>query len=121
MIEIDGKKTLKSIVDELLKTLKNAYAEQASDEDAYQTVTPKLNFVTSGDAIISVDPYWGKLTNKKEGEESSLLLKDGTSIDGITADSSIAMGVDGIDFRHTVIRRKKRAFQPLQRLTIPGY
>ncbi len=66
---------------------------------------PTLRFVpTSGHALISINPYWGKLSHSKAGEKGSLLLKDQTLISGVTADSSITLDVDGIDFRHTVMK-----------------
>ncbi len=95
-----GDQTLKALVDEELKSLKK-------DAD-YKTVTPALSFKSKGEALISVDPYWGRLSNTKEGEASTLVLKDDTSISGVTADSSITMRVDGIDFRHTVIKAEEK-------------
>lgn len=110
-VEVDGKKSLKSIVDEHLKSLKEEFSKKAAADDnieGYSSVTPALAFVSRGDALISVDPYWGKLSNKKEGEESTLSLKDGTSITGKAANSSITIHVDGIDFRHTVQKAKEK-------------
>ena len=107
-VEVDGKKTLKNIVDEHLKVLKKKFVENASKEEAYRTVTPALTFVPKGEAFISVNPYWGQLKNKKEGEKSSLVLKDGTTIAGLAGDSSITMRVDGIDFRHTVTKAEEK-------------
>ncbi|NWK55481.1 heme-copper oxidase subunit III [Verrucomicrobiaceae bacterium N1E253] len=66
-------------------------------------VVPSLTFVPSaGSAPISVNPYWGKLSQAKAGESGQLKLKDETVISGTIAASPIIMGVDGIDFRHTV-------------------
>ncbi|MFK7911059.1 MAG: heme-copper oxidase subunit III [Akkermansiaceae bacterium] len=115
-VEVDGKKSLKSIVDEHLKTLKKEFAEKAEADDSidgYLKVTPSLTFVTAGEAVISVNPYWGKLTNKKEGENSSLVLKDGTVIAGVAANSSIRIHVDGIDFRHTVMKAEEKGIDPV--------
>ena len=64
-----------------------------------------LTFVPSADAAsISVNPYWGKLSHAKAGEKGQLKLKDETVISGTTAASPIILAVDGIDFRHTVMK-----------------
>lgn len=75
----------------------------------FKTETPSLTFVPSGGkAEITVNPYWGKLDNTKEGEKGTLHLKDETLIFGVAADSSIHMGIDGIDFRHTVMKADEK-------------
>ncbi|BDS07825.1 hypothetical protein NT6N_28650 [Oceaniferula spumae] len=81
--------------------------------EEYQTVTPSLTFVANGGPVdISVDPYWGRLSHPKEGDKGTLKLKDETLISGTTADSSIAINVDGIDFRHTVMKAIEKGIDP---------
>ena len=81
---------------------KKLTAEHKGD---FLPVVKTLTFVpTEGTAAISVNPYWGKLSHAKEGEKGSLLLKDQTMVTGTTAASPIHLGVDGIDFRHTVMK-----------------
>lgn len=90
-----------------LKELKEAKASK------YQTITPSLTFVAKdGPVDISVDPYWGKLSNPKAGDKGTLKLKDETLITGTTADSSISIHVDGIDFRHTVMKAIEKGIDP---------
>ena len=80
-------------------------------KDDYRSTTPNLTFVpSSGAATITVNPYWGKLSNPKEGDKGTLKLKDETLISGVTADSSIALAVDGIDFRHTVMKAEGKRY-----------
>jgi hypothetical protein len=67
-----------------------------------------LNFVSKEEALISVNPYWGRLSNKNRGEAGRLTLKDDTSIIGTIADSSITINVDGIDFRHTITKAEEK-------------
>lgn len=80
--------------------------------DIYGEV-PRLTFVPSaGPAKISVNPYWGKLSHAKAGEKGELKLKDDTVINGTTAASPIIMGIDGIDFRHTVMKAEEKGIAP---------
>jgi len=82
-------------------------------KDNYETITPALTFTAKAGAVkISVNPRWGKLSNPKEGEKGTLKLKDETLISGTTADSSITMHVDGIDFRHTVMKAIEKGIDP---------
>lgn len=77
----------------------------AKHKDDFLPAGKTLIFVPSeGTASISVNPYWGKLSSAKEGEKGTLLLKDQTMITGTTAASPIRLTVDGIDFRHTVMK-----------------
>lgn len=100
-------KDKKEYVAQQLKELKDA---KASD---YQTVTPNLTFVASnGPVDVSVDPYWGRLSHPKAGDKGTLKLKDETLITGTTADSSISIDVDGIDFRHTVMKAIEKGIDP---------
>lgn len=104
---VEGGKTLNQLVTAEIKKLK------AQRKDDYQSVTATLTFVPgSGSALISVNPYWGKLSNPKEGEQGTLQLKDETLVSGTTADSSIALAVDGIDFRHTVMKAEEKGIDP---------
>ena len=92
---------------------KRIKALKEEQEDQYQSVTPTLTFAAIDGAVeISVNPYWGQLSNPKEGEKGSLKLKDETLISGTTADSSITINVDGIDFRHTVMKAIERGIDP---------
>lgn len=100
-------KDKKDFVAKRLKELKEA------KKSSYQTVTPALTFTAKeGATKISVNPYWGKLSNPKKGEKGTLKLKDETLITGTTADSSIEIHVDGIDFRHTVMKAIERGIDP---------
>lgn len=109
-----GVKYYEKVGDSTLKDLANAKINELKEKAKYQTETPTLTFVPSADtALISVNPYWGKLTNPKEGEEGTLLLKDGTAITGNTADSSITLLVDGFDFRHTVMKAEEKGIDPV--------
>ena len=104
---VEGGKTLNEVVAAYLKKLK------IQRKDEYRNVIPSLSFVpSSGSALITSDPYWGKLSNPKEGEKGSLKLKDETLISGTTADSSITLAVDGIDFRHTVMKAEEKGIDP---------
>lgn len=104
---VEGSKTLSEVVSAHVKKLK----QQRKDD--YRSTTPNLTFVpSSGAATITVNPYWGKLSNPKEGDKGTLKLKDETLISGVTADSSIALAVDGIDFRHTVMKAEERGIDP---------
>ena len=96
--------------DFILKRTKELKEEQ---KDNYQNVSSTLTFVAKeGTVDISVNPRWGKLSNPKEGEKGTLKLKDETLISGTTADSSITMHVDGIDFRHTVMKAVEKGIDP---------
>ena len=104
---VEGTKTLNEVVSAYIKELKK---ERKGD---YSSTTPNLTFVpSSGSATITVNPYWGRLSNPKEGDKGTLKLKDETLISGVTADSSIALAVDGIDFRHTVMKAEERGIDP---------
>ena len=104
---VEGGKTLNDMSMAQIKKLK----EQRKDE--YKSVTPNLAFEpASGLAEISINPYWGRLSNPKEGEAGTLKLKDETLISGVTGDSSIAIAVDGIDFRHTVMKAEEKGIDP---------
>ena len=82
-------------------------------KDNYHSVTASLSFIAKeGKVDISVNPRWGKLSNAKEGEDGTLKLKDETLISGTTADSSIEIHVDGIDFRHTVMKAIEKGIDP---------
>lgn len=100
------------------KDVKKLLAEQITKfkddkKSEYLAVVPSLTFVpSSGKADISVNPYWGKLSHPKQGSKGTLSLKDQTVITGVTADSSITMNVDGIDFRHTVMKAKEKGIDP---------
>ncbi len=109
--ELDGKRYYdKDRKDFIAKRTKELKAEQ---EDNYQNITPALTFIAKEGAVdISVNPRWGKLSNPKEGEKGTLKLKDETLISGTTADSSITMRVDGIDFRHTVMKAVEKGIDP---------
>ncbi|MBK1853964.1 heme-copper oxidase subunit III [Verrucomicrobiaceae bacterium 5K15] len=100
-------KEKKAFVSEQMKKFKEAH------KDDYLRVTPKLTFVASNEPVeISVNPYWGKLSQPKAGEKGTLNLKDQTVIMGTTADSSITLHVDGIDFRHTVMKAEEKGIDP---------
>lgn len=100
---------VKEYVAEMTKELK-AKHEAKGD---FHTVIPALIFVpSSGHALISIDPSWGRLSHSKKGEKGNLKLKDQTIITGVTADSSIALNVDGIDFRHTVMKADTIGISP---------
>lgn len=72
-----------------------------------------LTFVpASGSALITVNPYWGKLSQPKAGEQGSLKLKDETVFNGTTDASPIYLGIDGIDFRHTVMKAEEKGIAP---------
>ena len=104
---VEGTKTLNEVVSAYIKELKK---ERKGD---YSSTTPNLTFVpSSGSATITVNPYWGRLSNPKEGDKGTPKLKDETLISGVTADSSIALAVDGIDFRHTVMKAEERGIDP---------
>ncbi|MGJ8677564.1 MAG: cytochrome c oxidase subunit 3 [Akkermansiaceae bacterium] len=80
----------------------------------YLNATPSLTFEpASSHANLSVSPAWGKLANPKEGEETTLKLKDGTLVYGTAGDSSISLAVDGIDFRHTVMKAEEKGIDPV--------
>ena len=101
----------KEMQDYTSKRLKELKEEQTQQKN-YRDTLPTLTFVAKGTSKISVDPYWGKLSNAKEGEKGTLKLKDRTVIVGTTADSSIKLHVDGIDFRHTVMKAKEKGIDP---------
>jgi len=104
---VEGSKTLNELVSAHLKKLKE------KRKDDYKSVTPNLTFEpASGSANITVNPYWGRLSNPKQGEKGTLKLKDETLISGTTGDSSIAIAVDGIDFRHTVMKAEEKGIDP---------
>jgi hypothetical protein len=104
---VEGNKTLNEVVSAYIKELKKGR------EGDYRSTTPNLTFVpSSGSAMITVNPYWGRLSNPKEGDKGTLKLKDETLISGVTSDSSIALAVDGIDFRHTVMKAEERGIDP---------
>ena len=99
----------KDFLSKRIKELKDEQAELGN----YKTITPSLLFDSNeGSSRISVNPRWGKLSNKKEGEEGDLTLKDKTVFIGTTADSSIELHVDGIDFRHTVMKAIEKGIDP---------
>ncbi|MBT8043741.1 MAG: cytochrome c oxidase subunit 3, partial [Verrucomicrobiae bacterium] len=76
---VEGGKTLKEATSAYLKTLKE------EQKDNYRVVTPSLTFVpSSGSALITVNPYWGRLSNPRQGAKGTLTLKDETLITGIT-------------------------------------
>jgi heme/copper-type cytochrome/quinol oxidase subunit 3 len=103
----EGDKTLNEVTSAYLKDLKAKRAD-------YLAATPALTFVpSSGSATITINPYWGKLSHPKEGAKGNLRLKDQTVIFGITADSSIILAVDGIDFRHTVMKADEKGIDPV--------
>lgn len=102
---LPGKRYYNAEVKDYVAKAKQKLTEEHEKNNDFLKVVPTLAFVPeSGQAEISVNPYWGKLSNAKKGEKGSLLLKDQTLITGVTADSPIHMGVDGIDFRHTVMK-----------------
>ncbi|MCP5537044.1 MAG: heme-copper oxidase subunit III [Akkermansiaceae bacterium] len=104
----EGGKTLNELTSAYLKGLKE------KRKDDYLVATANLSFVpSSGQALITVDPYWGKLSRPKAGEKGELKLKDQTVISGTTADSSIKLAVDGIDFRHTVMKAEEKGIDPV--------
>ena len=104
---VEAGKTLNQLAAAQIKKL------EAQRKDDYRSVTANLTFVSaSGSALITVNPYWGKLSNPKEGEKGTLQLKDETLVSGTTADSSIAIAVDGIDFRHTVMKAEEKGIDP---------
>jgi heme/copper-type cytochrome/quinol oxidase subunit 3 len=104
---VEGSKTLNDLASARIKALK----EQRKDD--YKPVTPGLTFVPeSGSAEITVSPYWGRLSNPKAGDKGTLKLKDESLISGTTADSSILLAVDGIDFRHTVAKAEEKGIDP---------
>ena len=103
-----GVKYYEKVGDSTLAELVNSELKELKKDADYKKAIPSLTFVPSGAAVVSVNPYWGKLTNKKEGEKSTLLLKDQTAIAGTAADSSIKLHVDGIDFRHTVMKAHEK-------------
>ncbi|MBT8037099.1 MAG: cytochrome c oxidase subunit 3 [Verrucomicrobiae bacterium] len=108
---LPGKRYWEKDVKELL--VKQISLRKAERKDQYRLPVPSLTFVpASGQAQISVDPYWGKLSNPKQGEKANLKLKDQTVIFGIAADSSIGLDVDGIDFRHTVMKAEEKGIDP---------
>lgn len=109
---VNGKKTLNAEVNEYLNKLKDERKED------YKSVTASLIFVPfSGTAEISVNPYWGKLSSAKRGDKGTLKLKDETVIAGVTADSPIRIAVDGIDFRHTVMKAEEKGIDPAAAIT----
>ncbi len=109
--ELPGKRYWEKDVKELLA--KEVKGFKDGREKDYLVAVPALTFVpSSGHAEITVNPYWGRLSNPKQGEKGSLKLKDQTVISGITADSSISMNVDGIDFRHTVMKAEEKGIDP---------
>lgn len=109
----------KEVKDLLAKTTKELKEKRKGD---YMKFNPSdkvivrrvVTFISkSGHAHISVNPYWGKLSNPKKGEESKLSLKDQTVISGVAGDSSININVDGIDFRHTVMKAEEKGIDPV--------
>lgn len=111
--ENPGLKYYEKVGDTTLKDLATAEINKLKEKADYKAVNPILTFVPqSGTASISVNPYWGKLSNPVAGEKGQLLLKDSTSFDGTIADSSIKLLVDGIDFRHTVMKAEEKGIDP---------
>lgn len=108
---LPGKRYWEKDVKELLAQRLSARKDERKDQ--YLVPVPSLTFAAgSGHAEITVHPYWGKLSNTKQGEKANLKLKDQTVIFGIAADSSIGMDVDGIDFRHTVMKAEDKGIDP---------
>ena len=108
---LPGKRYWEKDVKELLAQRIKARKDERKDK--YLVPVPSLTFVAgSGHAEISVDPYWGRLSNRKQGEKANLKLKDQTLIFGTAADSSIGLDVDGIDFRHTVMKAEEKGIDP---------
>jgi len=109
---LPGKKYYSPEVKELFNEKLAEYKGQKKEE--YLAATLLLTFEPkSGHADISVNPYWGRLSNAKKGSETSLKLKDQTLITGIAGDSSIEIAVDGIDFRHTVMKAEEKNIDPV--------
>lgn len=108
---LPGKRYWEKDVKELLAQRIKARKDERKDK--YLVPVPSLTFVAgAGHAEISVDPYWGRLSNRKQGEKANLKLKDQTLIFGTAADSSIGLDVDGIDFRHTVMKAEEKGIDP---------
>lgn len=58
--------------------------------------------------LIKLDPDWGRMNGKKQGSESTVKLKDSTTIKGIAADSGMEIDIDAIDFRHMVMKLREK-------------
>jgi len=72
---VEGSKTLSEVVSAHVKKLK----QQRKDD--YRSTTPNLTFVpSSGAATITVNPYWGKLSNPKEGDKGKIFEIKKTSL-----------------------------------------
>ena len=83
-------------------------------DDAFSVIVQHSKKALKGDHhhSVKVAPDWGYLTDKTVGETSLLKLKDGTDIKGVTADSSIHIAVDAIDFRPLVFKARDREVNP---------
>lgn len=76
--------------------------------------------LSSKDAVVALDADWGKMlpssgfkdpeTNnpQKQGAEAKFKLKDSTEILGKTGDNSISIHIDGLDFRHLVMKYEEK-------------
>ena len=112
--EMPGKKYYEKGVSEFRNKKLAEFKDVWKKEKKYLDVVGTLSFSPkAGHANISVHPYWGKLSTKVKGESGQLGLKDGTVFTGTIGDSSIELHVDGIDFRHTVMKADERGIDPI--------
>lgn len=61
-------------------------------------------------AEIKIDPKWGRMSEPKIGEKTTVSLLDKTTISGVAGDSGMDIDVDAVDHRHLVMKARDRDY-----------
>jgi len=93
-----------------VKEAVNALHSELVDENATGDLMLDTDSIkiSLDNTLIKVNPAWGRMNGKKEGAESSVKLKDSTTIVGKAADSGMELDIDAIDFRHMVMKLREK-------------
>lgn len=82
--------------------------EQAKANNLLYTLKNDIQFTAKTDKSIAFDSKWGRMSDRKEGQTTSLKLKDSSVISGLAGNSNVGIYVDAIDFRQLVMRAREK-------------
>lgn len=99
--------------DQAKKDAVNGEYSRILDSGEFGTIIPDNpdSFTLAVDgAEIKINPAWGRMSEAKKGESSTVSLLDKTTITGVAGDSGMDIDVDAVDHRHLVMKARDRKY-----------
>jgi len=105
--EFAGLKDWESKVKSKVGDIHSALIKDAEKKNQFLIANGNMVFVADKTKL-QLDPDWGKMVGKKQGDDATVSLLDGTVIQGRAGNSDIGLVVDAIDFRHLVMKAEEK-------------